>query len=81
MISNDQLMKCKNMLIQRQNELIHHIQDHFGRTLEMAKESVGDLSNYDNHPADQGTELFERGKDLALNEHTEKELQDINEAL
>jgi YteA family regulatory protein len=81
MISNDQLSKCKNSLIQRQNELIHHIQDHFGRTLEMAKESVGELSNYDNHPGDQGTELFERGKDLALNEHTEKELQDINEAL
>src|SRR5699024_5027623 len=28
-----------------------------------------------------GTALFERGKDLALNEHAEKELEEINEAL
>lgn len=81
MITKDQIENCKTTLIRRQNELIRHIQDHYGRTLEMAKESVGDLSNYDNHPADQGTELFERGKDTALNEHTEKELEDINKAL
>ncbi|RKQ30891.1 TraR/DksA C4-type zinc finger protein [Oceanobacillus halophilus] len=81
MITNEQLSQCKNSLIQRQNELINHIQDHYGRTLEMAKESVGELSNYDNHPGDMGTELFEREKDTALNEHAEKELQEINEAL
>jgi len=80
-ITSEQLSECKSALIQRQNELINHIQDHFGRTLEMAKESTGELSNYDNHPADQGTELFERGKDTALNEHAEKELEEINEAL
>lgn len=80
-ITSEQLSECKSALIQRQNELINHIQDHFGRTLEMAKESVGELSNYDNHPADSGTELFERGKDTALNEHAEKELEEINEAL
>src|SRR5699024_6210954 len=34
-----------------------------------------------NHPADMGTELYERGKDIALNEHTEQELEDINKAL
>ncbi|WP_156290251.1 TraR/DksA C4-type zinc finger protein [Oceanobacillus salinisoli] len=81
MITNEQLSQCKTALIQRQNELIHHIQDHYGRTLEMAKESVSELSNYDNHPGDLGTELFERGKDTALNEHAEKELKEINEAL
>ena len=30
------------------------------------KDSVHELSIYDNHPADQGTETFEREKDLAL---------------
>jgi YteA family regulatory protein len=44
-------------------------------------ESMGELSSYDNHPADNATELFEREKDIALNEHTEKELQDIDDAL
>ncbi|WP_085993452.1 TraR/DksA C4-type zinc finger protein [Oceanobacillus senegalensis] len=81
MITNEQLLQCKTALIQRQNELIYHVQDHYGRTLEMAKESVGELSNYDNHPGDMGTELYERGKDTALNEHVEKELEEINEAL
>ncbi|MFC7320225.1 TraR/DksA C4-type zinc finger protein [Halobacillus campisalis] len=41
----------------------------------------GELSQYDNHPADSGTELFEREKDMALLDHTEQELEDINSAL
>lgn len=65
----------------RQNELIQHVEDHFGMKYEFAKESVGELSNYDNHPGDAGTELFEREKDLALNEHAEKELEDINKSI
>ena len=48
---------------------------------ELIKESMGELSNYDNHPADQGTELYEREKDVALNEHAENELKDVNQAL
>src|SRR5690606_5005223 len=47
----------------------------------MIKESIGELSSYDNHPGDHGTEEFERGKDLALNEHAEKELADVEYAL
>jgi len=81
MITNAQLQALKNELEKRQNRLIEQVQDHYGQTMELAKESVGELSNYDNHPADLGTELFERQKDIALNEHTEKELADINEAL
>ena len=45
------------------------------------KESIGELSSYDNHPADMGTELFEREKDLALHEHAESELSKVNLAL
>ncbi|MFD2627239.1 TraR/DksA C4-type zinc finger protein [Oceanobacillus kapialis] len=81
MITKEQLSQCKADLLQRQNELIHHIQDHFGTTYELAKESVSELSNYDNHPGDMGTELFEREKDIALNEHAETELEEINKAL
>lgn len=81
MISNDQIQKCKRDLIIRQNELIKQVEDHYGTSMEMAQESTGELSHYDNHPADMGTEQYERGKDIALNEHAEKELEDINEAL
>lgn len=81
MITNEQLNQCKSALQERQSELIEHVQDHFGTSLELIKESTGELSNYDNHPADHGTEMFEREKDIALNEHAEKELEDINAAL
>ncbi|NLH59483.1 MAG: yteA family sporulation protein, partial [Clostridiales bacterium] len=30
---------------------------------------TGDLSSYDNHPADQGSELFEKEKQYALEKH------------
>jgi len=81
LITKEQLAKCKSALLERQGQLIHRVQDHYGMKFEFAKEDVGELSNYDNHPGDTGTELFERGKDLALNEHAENELEEINEAL
>ncbi|MEN1968411.1 TraR/DksA C4-type zinc finger protein [Lentibacillus sp. N15] len=81
MLSQEQLNRCKQVLTKRQNELIKQVQDHFGLKYEFSQESIGELSNYDNHPADHGTELFERGKDLALNEHAETELEEINESL
>lgn len=80
MITSEQQNRCKYSLLERQSVLINHVKDHFGMSMS-AKDSVGELSSYDNHPADMGTELFERGKDLALNAHAEKELEEINEAL
>lgn len=81
MVSNKQILEVKQDLVTRQNALIKQVKDHYGTSFEMAEESTGDLSHYDNHPADLGTEQFERGKDAALNEHSEKELEEINEAL
>ncbi|MBA4537402.1 TraR/DksA C4-type zinc finger protein [Bacillus aquiflavi] len=46
-----------------------------------SRETVGELSLYDNHPADMGTELFEREKDFALEEHADSELDKIKAAL
>ncbi len=45
------------------------------------RDSTGDLSVNDNHPGDLGTEMYERGKDIALNEHAENQLEDIDTAL
>ncbi|MCT2534923.1 TraR/DksA C4-type zinc finger protein [Aquibacillus koreensis] len=81
MISNEQLHACKQVLEQEKQEVMSHLQDHYGLEQELIKESVGELSNYDNHPGDHGTELYEREKDIALNEHAEQELKDINRAL
>lgn len=81
MLTEKQLSHLKKTLETREQDLIHQLKDRFGLEYEFSNEVSGELSNYDNHPGDLGTELFERSKDLALNEHAEKELEDINEAL
>lgn len=80
MLSQQQVNQFKDILLTRQSELIQQVQDHYG-LLNEATNNVGELSSFANHPANMGTELFERGKDLALNEHMENELVKINEAL
>ena len=44
-------------------------------------ESVGEISSYDQHQADMGTETFEREKDLSILEQVEAELADIEHAM
>lgn len=45
------------------------------------RDSDGELSQYDNHPADTATSMYEREKDVALNEHEHHHLEDIEHAL
>jgi len=44
-------------------------------------ESVGELSSIDQHPADLGTETFEREKDVSIIEQVVAELADVEYAL
>lgn len=44
-------------------------------------DSSGSLADYDQHPGDQGTETFERTKDLAVREQIDARLADIDHAL
>jgi RNA polymerase-binding transcription factor DksA len=41
----------------------------------------GELTHYDQHPADQASETFEREKDLSILERLEDELAEIEAAL
>ena len=50
-------------------------------TDESATDSVGEISSYDQHQADLGTETFEREKDLSILEQVESELADVEHAL
>jgi RNA polymerase-binding transcription factor len=43
-------------------------------------ESYSELSAYDQHPADMGSETFERTKDLSILEQVETELEDVERA-
>lgn len=52
-----------------------------GGLRESLLESTQELSRYDNHPGDLGTEEFERSKDLALRDNARIQLQKIDDAL
>ena len=45
------------------------------------RDDSGELSFADNHPADMGTELYDRERDQALENHAEDELEKVEEAL
>lgn len=71
-------------LLEQKRDLMGHLNenDHFDTSHGMKDAgSVGELSLYDNHPADIGTELYEREKDIALNEHLEQEMKEVDAAL
>ncbi|HUW63683.1 MAG TPA: TraR/DksA C4-type zinc finger protein [Spirochaetia bacterium] len=44
-------------------------------------DSTGELSTYDNHPADVGSEVFERSKDFSLRENARLTMSAVDEAL
>lgn len=54
--------------------------DRHGLSLSQS-EALGELSAYDNHPADTGDELLERSKDLAIKSMVKQRLADIDSAL
>jgi YteA family regulatory protein len=66
--------KLKDTLLKRLDELkISMENDEEFETTE--------LSNYDNHPADNATDLMNKHTRLALRKHAEDEIQDIKDAL
>lgn len=66
----------------RESEERLHETAEFGLDIPFASsQSSGELSQYDNHPADSATALYEREKDFALRKQIEEELQDVNLAL
>ncbi|GAA3403985.1 TraR/DksA C4-type zinc finger protein [Paenibacillus hodogayensis] len=81
-LTEEQRSALKDVLEQERRSLEQRLADngHYGLSDSLGS-GTGELSAYDNHPADLGSELFERGKDIALNEHDEHHLIDINDAL
>ncbi|NPV26628.1 MAG: conjugal transfer protein TraR [Firmicutes bacterium] len=76
------LTAIRQKLLAERAELVERIR-HFddGGLAEPMGNSVDELSSYDNHPADLGSEMFERGKDLALRENAKIQLMKVDEAL
>lgn len=83
MLSKEQLLRFKSELEKQKKDLEdrYEANDQLGLNDGHYHESVGELSSYDNHPGDEGTELYEREKDIALSEHYRNELGNISKAL
>src|SRR5690606_38525115 len=83
MLTLQQMEHFRDLLMKRHVALSRRLVEN--HRLGMEKSSIhselGELSSYDNHPADHGSELFARELDVALLEHEERELADIEEAL
>lgn len=79
LLTKEQINTLKKELEDRKAEISNRQERYIDDNNE--RESVGELSGYDNHPADLGTELYEREKDYALEEHDQSELNKINDAL
>ncbi|UJF35152.1 TraR/DksA C4-type zinc finger protein [Paenibacillus hexagrammi] len=81
-LTEQQLRELKLQLLEEKLYLERHFDrnDNYGLSQSFI-ENTGELSMYDNHPGDIGTEIYERGKDISLNEHAEFHLRQVNEAL
>lgn len=79
MLTDKQKNTLKSELLKMKEQSTQQEEETYPK--ENIKDASGELSMYDNHPADMGTALFEREKDLALHEHAESELRKIVIAL
>ncbi|MGZ0040896.1 TraR/DksA C4-type zinc finger protein [Paenibacillus ottowii] len=83
-LNDSQLTELKHMLLEQKKDLEKHFKQNDQENTQLGEaltDSTGELSSYDNHPADIGTETFERSRDLAINESLENELEQVNAAL
>lgn len=81
-LTNTQLSNLRNQLLQEREDIEQRVNntDHYGLA-DSLRDETGELSPIDNHPGDLGTELYERGKDIALLEQEQLHLSRVNAAI
>ncbi len=76
------LDQLKGKLKEQEKQMINTIRTmHENGDADMSEHSPTELSNYDNHPADHGTELYILELNMALKVHEQTKLNDILKAL
>lgn len=76
-LTEDQLQLLHRQLLDRKVEL-ERLNESKNHGLSISeRDTTGELSHIDNHPADLATELYEREKDVALQDRAELELQRV----
>jgi len=76
------LQSFRQQLKQERDQIVERLDDtdSYGLARPM-NDAVSELSGYDNHPGDLGSEMFEREKDLSLRDADNSRLQNIDEAM
>ncbi len=78
----DALTRARKALAKEREEIQNRLRENHRYGLDDSmNDSVGELSGYDQHPADLGSEMFERAKDVALREHDLLRLEAIEQAM
>lgn len=82
-LDDKQVQTLKRMLTEEKDSLERHFEMNGQEDTDLGdslRVSTGELNSVDNHPADIGTETFERGRDLAVNETLDGELDQVKRA-
>lgn len=74
-------MEPYNRLLERKKELEEMINTLHDRLQTPLSETIDELSFYDQHPGDIGSEVFEREKDTGILEMLELEMEKVDDAL
>ncbi|ASS75830.1 hypothetical protein CIG75_13070 [Tumebacillus algifaecis] len=81
-LTTEQLRQLRSKLEDEMSDILQRLdEDDAYQMRNSLMDTTGELSLYDNHPADIGSEVFERGKDLALRDADSLRIEEIDEAL
>lgn len=80
-LTDEQLRQLRQQLETEKEILLSQLKESGRFGLATPVREVLSDSSADNHPADEGTEMFERSKDLALSDHFERLIARIDRAL
>lgn len=82
MLSEDMKHKLKQRLLDEKRHVMERIEGiDQGGLHESLRDSIGELSLFDNHPGDVASEVFERSKDFCLREDSLHVVSAIDDAL
>ncbi len=76
-----QLAYYRRLLVKQKEEAQKSLASFEDKDAGGLKDYINELSMYDNHPADIGTETFEQSKDLGLKDLVQRQIRKIDDAL
>jgi len=71
----------RKLLLKEKKDLLYEIKNLSDEEFSSMKDSTGELSSYDNHPADQASNTYEREKDLGLRDNSVQTLKKVDKSL